>query len=79
MRLISVTEHPKYLLPADDFLGSPLGISVAAIARTGITPSVNAGYADKVPGRGRVGANLGSFPVALFEQAAQDLGMVPKT
>lgn len=75
MRKIAVTEHPKYLLPADDFLGSPLGISVAAIARTGITPSVNAGYADKVPGRGRVGANLGSFPLELFEQAANDLGM----
>lgn len=77
MRQICVTEHPKYQLPADDFAGSPLGISVAAIARTGITPSVNAGYADKVPGRGRVGANLGSFPLGLFEQAAADLGLAP--
>ncbi len=73
MRQICVTEHPRYQLPADDFLGSPLGISVKAIARTAIAPHVNAGYADKIPGSGRVGANLGSFPMELFEQAALDL------
>jgi len=73
MRRICVTDHPRYLLPADDFRGAPYGISVEAVVRTGITPAVNAGYADRVPGRGRVGANLAWLPIEMFEDAARDL------
>lgn len=73
MRGICVTDHPRYLLPADDFRGAPLGIAVERVAETGIAPAVNAGYADRVPGRGRVGADLARFPLALYEQAASDL------
>lgn len=73
MRRICITEHPRFSLPADDFLGSPFGISVASVAETGITPAVNAGYAHRVPGEGRVGANVAWFPTAPFEQAAADL------
>lgn len=70
MRKITVAEHPKFLLPADDFRGSPLGISAAAVRDTGISPAVNAGYASKVPGEGRVGADVARFPVQPFADAA---------
>ncbi len=73
MRRISIADHPRFLLPADDFRGSPLGIAVERVAATGITPAMNAGYADRVPGRGRVGADLARFPLAAFEQAAADV------
>lgn len=73
MREISVTEHPRFLLPADDFRGAPLGISLAAICETGTTPVVNAGYAHKEPGAGRVGANVASFPLEIFEEAQASL------
>ena len=73
MRRICITEHPRFRLPADDFLGAPLGISVDAICATGITPAVNAGYAHKDPGAGRVGANLARFPLELFESAQASL------
>lgn len=71
MRQITVTEHPRYQLPADDFRGSPFGISVRKVTDTRITPAVNAGYAHKVAGEGRVGANLGRFPIDPFEEAAR--------
>lgn len=73
MRRICVAEHLRYRLPADDFRGAPLGISVHAVAQTGITPAVNAGYAHRVPGEGRVGANLAFFPIELFTAAAEEV------
>lgn len=73
MRGITVTTHPRYLLPADDFRGSPFGISVEKVLATGVTPAVNAGYADRVPGRGRVGAAVDWYPLAVFERAAASL------
>lgn len=76
MRKITLAEHPKYLLPADDFRGSPLGISVSAVRDTGITPAVNAGYAHKVPGEGRVGADVARFPVQPFADAADAIAAV---
>ena len=73
MRRITLAEHPRYLLPADDFRGSPLGIAVDKVVASGITPAMDAGYADRVPGRGRVGADVARFPLAAFEAAAAGL------
>lgn len=73
MRTICITDHPRYLLPADDFRGSPLGISVEAVTRHEIAPAVNAGYAHRVPGEGRVGADVATFPLGLFAEAARTL------
>jgi hypothetical protein len=72
MRQITMTEHPRFQLPADDFRGAPLGISVEAVLRTGITPAFDAGYAHRIPGEGRVGANLAWLPMELFQLAAAD-------
>lgn len=73
MRRICVTEHPRFLLPADDFTGSPFGVSVEAVVRTGITPYMNAGYAHKTPGMGRVGADVASYPREAFDIAFADI------
>jgi hypothetical protein len=77
MRQICVTEHPRYLLPADDFRGSPFGISVKLVEELGITPAANAGYAHKVPGQGRVGANVAWFPLEPFARAAAAIDSDP--
>jgi hypothetical protein len=73
MRRICVTDHPRYLLPGDDFRGAPFGISVHEVASLGIAPAVNAGYADRVPGRGRVGADLARFPLSVYEEASAEV------
>lgn len=73
MRRICVTDHPRFRLPADDFRGSPFGISTAAVSETGITPAVNAGYAHRVPGEGRVGANVAHFPIGPFRAAVETM------
>lgn len=72
MREICIADHPRYQLPADDFRGSPFGISVKRVAETGITPAVNAGYAHRTPGEGRVGANLARFPLSPLLEAAEE-------
>jgi hypothetical protein len=75
MRKICLADHPRFQLPADDFRGSAFGISPAAVTATGITPAVNAGYAHRVPGEGRVGANLAHFPMGPFRSAAETMAL----
>lgn len=75
MHRICMTDHPRFSLPADDFRGSPFGISPTAVTETGITPAVNAGYAHRVPGEGRVGANLAHFPIGPFQSAAETVAV----
>ena len=55
---ITVGEHPAYQVPILEFRGTPTGIDVAAVARTGILPQINTGMAGRVPGTGQVGAGL---------------------
>lgn len=66
---ITSGEHPSYALPPLEFRGSPVGIDVALIARTGILPVVNTGIAGKVAGTGQVGAGLVRPPANVFTDA----------
>ena len=50
---ITLTEHPAYQIPILDFRGSPVGIDVTKVARTGLLPVVNTGIAGRSPGRAR--------------------------
>ncbi len=68
---ITVGENPAFGLPPLDFRGTPTGIDIRKVVRTGITPRVNTGIAHRMPGIGQVGAGLVRPPMACFEQALE--------
>jgi hypothetical protein len=68
---ITAGENPAFGLPPLDFRGTPTGIDIRLVVRTGITPRVNTGIAHRQPGVGQVGAGLVRPPVACFEQAVE--------
>lgn len=69
----------RFNLPIDGFDGSPVGIDVARVAETSITPVVNNGLAHREPGKGQVGAGLTQLPVKPFIEAWKALSAVEKT
>lgn len=68
---ITIGENPAFGLPPLDFRGTPTGIDIRKVVRTGITPRVNTGIAHKMAGVGQVGAGLVRPPMACFEQAVE--------
>lgn len=68
---ITVGENPTFALPPLDFRGTPTGIDIRKVVRTGITPRINTGIAHRKPGIGQVGAGLVRPPMACFEQALE--------
>jgi Protein of unknown function (DUF1116) len=70
---ITMAEHPLYRVPALEFRGTPAGIDVTLVARTGILPQINTGMAGKVAGTGQVGAGLVTPPAAVFPAALRAL------
>ncbi len=63
---ITLAEHPAYQIPGLGFRGTPVGIDVTLVARTGVLPVVNTGIAGRVAGTGQVGAGLVSPPPEAF-------------
>jgi hypothetical protein len=70
---ITLAEHPVFAMPALDFRGTPAGIDVTLVARTGILPQINTGMAGKAAGTGQVGAGLVTPPAAVFPAALRAL------
>jgi hypothetical protein len=70
---ITLAEHPAFQVPILDFRGTPVGIDVAKVVRTGLLPVVNTGIAGRVAGTGQVGAGLVSPPAEVFTQALHAL------
>jgi len=68
---ITVAENPAFGIPQLDFRGTPTGIDIRKVVRTGITPRVNTGIAHRRPGVGQIGAGLVRPPMACFEQAVE--------
>ncbi len=66
---ITLGEHPAFQVPVLGFRGTPTGIDVAAVVRTGILPVINTGMAGRVAGTGQVGAGLVSPPEDCFTGA----------
>ncbi|GAA1254416.1 DUF1116 domain-containing protein [Sphaerisporangium rubeum] len=66
---ITLAEHPAYQIPGLGFRGTPTGIDVTLVARTGVLPVVNTGIAGRVAGTGQVGAGLVSPPAEAFAAA----------
>ena len=68
---ITLAEHDAYQIPILEFRGTPTGIDVTKVVRTGILPSVNTGIAGKIAGTGQVGAGLVVPPLACFGNAVR--------
>jgi hypothetical protein len=66
---ITLAENPAFTVPALDFRGTPTGIDVARVVRTGILPQINTGMAGRVAGTGQVGAGLVTPPAECFTAA----------
>ena len=70
---ITVTENGAFGIPQLGFRGTPTGIDIRKVIRTGITPRINTGIAHRRAGIGQVGAGLVRPPMACFEQALEAL------
>ena len=66
---ITAGENNVYRIPYLDFRGTPTGIDVVKVARTGILPFIDTGVAHKKAGIGQVGAGVLSAPSEPFVKA----------
>jgi hypothetical protein len=66
---ITETENPAWGIPVLEFRGTPTGIDVTKVVRTGILPQINTGMAGRVAGVGQVGAGLVTPPASIFPEA----------
>ncbi|MQA86186.1 MAG: DUF1116 domain-containing protein [Streptosporangiales bacterium] len=70
---ITLAENPAFQIPILDFRGTPTGVDVTKIARTGILPAINTGIAGREAGTGQVGAGLVTPPPDVFVAALETL------
>jgi len=68
---ITAGENPAWSIPALGFRGTPTGIDIRRVVRTGIAPRINTGIAHRKAGIGQVGAGLVRAPMACFEAAVE--------
>jgi hypothetical protein len=70
---ITHAENPAFGIPVLEFRGTPTGIDVLSVVRTGILPQINTGMAGRVAGTGQVGAGLVTPPAPVFAAALRAL------
>ncbi len=75
MYKITVSKHPLFKIPSMEFVGTPLGIDLRLILKTGILPSINTGIAHMKGGIGQIGAGRFRPPMECFRKAALDIGL----
>ncbi len=66
---ITQAQHKYFLIPFLDFKGTPTGIDLRRVLKTGIAPTINTGIAHKKAGIGQVGAGTITFPMQVFRDA----------
>ena len=79
MHEITLGENPRWTVPVLEFQGTPTGIDVSMVCRTGILPQINTGMAGKVAGVGQVGAGLVTPPAEIFPQALARLAELARS
>src|SRR3954451_16621235 len=63
---ITLAESPTFQVPVLEFRGTPTGIDVTKVVRTGLLPHINTGMAGRVAGTGQVGAGIVNPPAEIF-------------
>lgn len=66
---ITHTKHKYFTIPYFEFQGTPTGIDIRKVVKTGIAPTINTGIAHRDSGVGQVGAGIVTFPMELFKKA----------
>jgi hypothetical protein len=70
---ITLSEHPRFKIPALNYRGTPLGIDARLVVERGLAPIFNTGIAHRTPGIGQIGAGFARPPLACFTQALEAL------
>lgn len=78
MRRITLAPHPAFPLPALGFQGTPSGIDVLKVLRTGVLPVINTGIAHREAGIGQIGAGVVTAPSEVFLAAIRGLTEVAR-
>ena len=73
MRSICEGESSRFLIPALNHRGTPVGINVHRVRESGVAPVVNNGLAHREAGRGRAGAGITRVPTEPFVAASEAL------
>lgn len=68
---ITADENKAFKLPSLHFRGTPLGVDIRKVVKTGITPVINTGIACRRPGVGQIGAGLTAVPMECFVKALE--------
>ena len=66
---ITFSKHRYFQIPYLGFKGTPVGIDIRKVLKTGIVPTINTGIAHKQAGKGQIGAGVVSFPMDAFKAA----------
>jgi Protein of unknown function (DUF1116) len=66
---ITVTKHKYFTIPYINFEGTPTGIDIRKVLRSGLTPRANTGIASKNPGVGQIGAGIVTLPIEPFKKS----------
>ncbi len=66
---ITFSKHRYFQIPYLGFKGTPVGIDLRKVLKTGIVPTINTGIAHRRAGIGQIGAGVVSFPMGAFEAA----------
>jgi len=66
---ITYTTHKYLQIPFLNFKGTPTGVDLRKVLKTGITPIINTGIAHRRAGVGQIGAGTVSFPIQPFKDA----------
>ncbi|MEO8849857.1 MAG: DUF1116 domain-containing protein [Casimicrobiaceae bacterium] len=69
MTEITIGPNPQWALPTLGMMGVPTGIDVRKVLSTGVLPVINTAIANRLPGRGQIGAGIVNPPLTCFEQA----------
>lgn len=72
---ITFMENSNFSIPNLDFRGSPCGIDVRKVVKTGILPVITTGIAHKNAGVGFIGAGMTKPPIDCFEKAVLKLAL----
>lgn len=73
---ITLAEHPALQIPLLSFRGTPAGVDVTRVVRTGILPVIDTGIAGREAGTGQVGAGLVEPPAGVFADALHALAEI---
>lgn len=71
LRRITAGESPFYITSPAEKIGSPFGIDVERVVKTGITPLITTGIAHREAGIGQVGVGMVNAPLECFQKAAE--------